>query len=89
MPVLKDSFRQRTKKKSFVEPACSVPYSISVCLARSSADSIGVSMRSTVRKATRLAVYDEMSMSVKNHQAAPTIRPDIDLVERNRSKVNG
>jgi len=48
-------------------------------LTRSSADSIGVSMRSMVRNAARLAVYDEMMMSVKNHQALPTIRPDNDL----------
>ena len=70
---------ERTAKKSLVDPASSVPYCISRCLARSSADSIGVSMRSIVRKAARLAVYDEMIMSVKNHQALPTIRPDNDL----------
>lgn len=39
---------------------------------------MGVTMRSTVRKAAKLAVYDEMSMSVKNHHTAPTMRPDID-----------
>ncbi len=42
--------------------------------ARSSADSIGVAIRSTVRKAARLAVYDEIIMSVKNHQMPPTMR---------------
>jgi hypothetical protein len=36
-------------------------------------------MRSTVRKAARLAVYEEMRISVKNHHTLPTIRPDIDL----------
>ena len=71
--------KERTLKKSFVEPDSSVPYWICRCLARSSADSIGVSMRSMVRKAARLAVYDEMMMSVKNHHALPTIRPDNDL----------
>ena len=60
-------------------PDSTTPYLISVCLARSSADSIGDCMRSTVRNAARLAVYDEMMMSVKNHQTLPTIRPDIDL----------
>lgn len=30
-------------------------------------------MRSTVRKAARLAVYEEMMMRVKNHQMPPTI----------------
>ena len=32
-----------------------------------------------VKKAARLAVYDDMMISVKNHQALPTIRPDKDL----------
>jgi len=40
---------------------------------------MGVNMRSTVRNAARFAVYDEMIMRVKNHQAEPTIRPDTDL----------
>lgn len=40
---------------------------------------IGVTIRSTVRKAAKLAVYDEMRISVKNHQTAPTIRPEMDL----------
>lgn len=38
---------------------------------------MGDSIRSTVRKAARLAVYEEMMISVKNHQMPPTI-----LVER-------
>ena len=49
------------------------------CLTRSSADLIGVSMRSTVRNAARLAVYVEMRISVKNHHELPAIRPDNDL----------
>ena len=69
-------------KKALVEPPSSVPYWISVCLARSSAESIGVSMRSTVRNAARLAVYVEMMMRVKNHQTLPTTRPDTDLTTR-------
>ena len=68
-----------TLKKAFVEPESTVPYLISVCLARSSADSMGEFMRSTVRKAARLAVYELMTISVKNHQTLPTMRPDIDL----------
>lgn len=60
-----------------VAPSSTAPYSIFVCLAKSSAESIGDSMRSTVRKAARLAVYEEMMISVKNHQMPPTI-----LVER-------
>ena len=39
-----------------VEPPSSAPYSISVWLARSSAELMGATMRSTVRKAARLAV---------------------------------
>jgi hypothetical protein len=35
---------------------------------------MGAIIRSTVRKAAKLAVYDEMMMSVKNHQMPPTIR---------------
>jgi hypothetical protein len=35
---------------------------------------MGDAIRSTVRKAAKLAVYDEIMMSVKNHQILPTIR---------------
>ena len=45
-----------TLKKALVEPDSRQPYLILVCLARSSADSIGDSILSTVRKAARLAV---------------------------------
>lgn len=67
-----------TLKKSHVEPCNKVPYCTSVCMAKSSGELMGVTMRSTVRKAAKLAVYEEIKMSVKNHQTAPTIRPDID-----------
>jgi len=70
---------RQTRKKSLVEPESTVPYWMVVCLARSSAESIGVSIRSMVRNAARLAVYDEMMMSVKNHHALPMIRPANDL----------
>ena len=56
-----------------VDPPLRVPYEISFCLAKSSAFSIGVIILSTVRKAARFAVYEEMIMRVKNHQMAPTI----------------
>lgn len=56
-----------------VAPSSTAPYSILVCLAKSSAESIGDSIRSTVRKAAKLAVYEEMMISVKNHQMPPTI----------------
>jgi len=69
-------------KKSFDDPESMVPYLMSVCLARSSADSIGDCIRSAVKNAARLAVYEEMRISVKNHQTLPTIRPDIDLPQQ-------
>jgi len=40
---------------------------------------MGDCIRSTVRNAARLAVYDEMTIRVKNHQMPPTMRPDTDL----------
>lgn len=55
-----------------VDPLSSVPYEISDWSAKSSADSIGVLLRSTVRNAARLAVYVETIISVKNHQIPPT-----------------
>ena len=42
-------------------------------LARSSADSMGDSILSTVRKAAKLAVYEEIMMRVKNHHNAAII----------------
>ena len=63
-----------TLKKVMVEPPLSVPYLMTFCLARSSADSMGDCIRSTVRKAARLAVYEAIRISVKNHQIPPTIR---------------
>lgn len=56
-----------TLKNDVVDPPCNAPYLILVCLARSSALSMGLSIRSTVKNAARLAVYDEIMMSVKNH----------------------
>lgn len=50
-----------------VDPPCIVPYSIAVWSARSSTDSIGTSILWTVKKAARLAVYDEMMINVKAH----------------------
>lgn len=37
---------------------------------------MGVTMRSTVKKAAKLAVYEEINTSVKNHHTEPTMRPD-------------
>ena len=52
----KHAVLQLAMKKDAVLPDSMVPYWMSVCLARSSAESMGVSIRSTVRKAARLAV---------------------------------
>ena len=68
-----------TLKKVMVDPAYIVPYLISLCLERSSAFSIGDVILSTVRKAARLAVYEEIIMRVKNHQIALTRRVELDL----------
>jgi len=68
-----------TLKKAAVDPPLSAPYLIFVCLAKSSADSMGESMRSTVRKAARLAVYEEIMMRVKNHHMPATIRVETAL----------
>ena len=57
-----------------VEPPFSVPYWMSDWPARSSAFSMGVAILSTVRKAARLAVYEEIRIRVKNHQMPPTMR---------------
>jgi hypothetical protein len=65
-----------TLKKVIVDPPYIVPYLISVCLAKSSAFSMGDFIRSTVRKAAKLAVYDEIKINVKNHQMPLTIRVD-------------
>lgn len=45
-----------TLKKVMVAPSFTAPYSIFVCFAKSSAESMGDSILSTVRKAARLAV---------------------------------
>jgi hypothetical protein len=47
--------------------------------AMSSADSMGVDILSTVRNAAKFAVYDEIMMSVKNHQTPPTMRVEAAL----------
>ena len=45
-----------TLRNAAVDPDSTQPYFILVCLARSSADSIGDSIRSTVKNAARFAV---------------------------------
>ena len=62
-----------------MDPVFLAPYLIVVCFARSSADLMGVSMRPAVRKAARLAVYDEIMMSVNTHHQAATMRVETAL----------
>lgn len=47
-----------------------------VCLARSSAFSMGDAIRDTVRNAAKFAVYDDIMISVKNHQIEARARVD-------------
>lgn len=47
---------------------------------------MGLSMRSTVRKAARLAVYEEIMMRVKNHHMPATMRVDTALVKGKRKR---
>lgn len=61
-----------TRKNETVLPPFNAPYLILVCFAKSSALSIGESIRSTVKKAARLAVYDEIIIKVKNHHMPAT-----------------
>lgn len=62
-----------------VELPSNVPNWMERWAANSSTELIGVVIRSIVNRAAKLAMYDEMSMNVKNHQTALTIRPDIEL----------
>jgi hypothetical protein len=48
-------------------------------LDKSSADSIGETILSTVREAAKLAVYELIRIRVKNHHTLVVNRPDIDL----------
>ena len=52
---------------------------MSVCLAKSSADSIGETILSIVKNAAKLAVYELIKIRVKNHQTLVTNRPEIEL----------
>lgn len=53
-------------------------------MAKSSGELIGVTMRSTVRNAAKLAVYDEMSMRVKKNHEAAAMRPDMERGDRSQ-----
>ena len=61
---------------------------ILVCLARSSAELTAVSICCAVRKAARLAVYDEIMMRVKNHQIEATMRVGMALNWIDKAKIS-
>lgn len=61
-----------TRKNANVDPPFKAPYLIFVCFDKSSALSMGESILSTVRKAARLAVYDDIMINVKNHHIPAT-----------------
>lgn len=67
----------QTRKNVWVEPDSNVPYCISIWSAKSDALSMGVIIRSTVKKAAKFAVYEDMMMRVKNHQIPPTILVEV------------
>ena len=73
-----------TRKKSKVDPDPTEPYLIFVCLAKSSAEEMGESIALTVRKAAKLAVYEEIMINVKNHQSPATMRVDVALFNSKR-----
>ena len=62
-----------------MDPELRHPYLISVCFAKSSADSIGDIILSIVRKAAKFAVYEEMIIKTKNHHTVPITLPENDL----------
>jgi hypothetical protein len=67
--------RLEFSKKPAVEPPLRAPYLMASWLARSSALSMGRSSVSTVRKAARLAVYEEiMIRAKKNHMPAANLQ---------------
>lgn len=69
--------RLLTLKNVIVDPPFSVPYCMLFCAAKSAALCMGNIVRSTVRNAAKLAVYEERIMRVKNHQIPPTMRVDV------------
>jgi len=76
-----------TLKNSSVVPEPTAPYLMCVLRESSSTSLKGRLLFSTVRKAARLAVYDETTMSVKNHQAELSALPLADL-QRKRSALS-
>ncbi len=68
-----------TWKNVIVDPPFLTPYVRSVRSTKSSADDIGDTMRAFTKNAAKLAVYEDTTMRVNNHQTPPIILPDVDL----------
>ena len=62
-------------KAAMVDPPYDKPYRISVCPARSSIVSMGGTSLSAEEKATKLVMYHEKRIKLKNHQKPMTTRP--------------
>lgn len=65
-----------TLKNASEEPPAKHPYCIFVCRLRSSALSIGISSLSTVKKAAKFAVYEEIRINVNIDHAQFRSRVD-------------
>lgn len=74
-------------KNFIVDPPFTAPYLILLCLAKSSALLIVASIRSIVRKAAKLAVYEASMMRAKNHHIPVTIRVANPLYTQMKSKI--
>lgn len=66
-------------KNANVLPPSTAPYLILLCFARSSALSMVASIRSIVKKAAKLAVYDDNIINAKNHHIPATSRVETAL----------
>lgn len=62
-----------------VDPPLNVPYLMAVCLARSSTELMGEFILAAVRKAAKLAVYEEIMINVNRYHTLATIREDMAL----------
>lgn len=78
--------RVRTLKKSNVAPFCKHPYFTSSWLAKSSTFLMGDSIRCVVKNAAKLAVYVDVMIKVKNHQALAVNRAEIPLKQTRNSR---
>lgn len=81
IPCCLISFKYITLKNPKVEPPFTAPYLMTDWAAKSSALSILTSICSLVRKAAKLAVYEEVTISAKNHQKPTTNRVDTALMK--------